>query len=168
MANIIDSDTVVQGNLAASTLSLTSASITNTMLALPSSGGDYIAPTKVKPRVPIGFAQVDGTVSTGEARIFSAYAAGSLVQVNISLDTVNTSTNTVIIDVQKSTAGGAYASVLSSTYTMDNTKTARTVYTVTPNTTAFIAGDIFKVTWTVTGTSAADLLVTVFADIQPS
>lgn len=163
-----DEDLNVQGNIACSALVVGSASITNAMLATPSSGGNYIDPAKLKPRVPAGTAQVDGTVSTGEARIFSAIEAGSLAQINISLDTVSTSSDTVVIDVMKSTAGGAYASILSATYTMNSSKTARTVYNPTIGTAAYAADDIFKVTWTVTGTSAADMCITVYADMNPS
>lgn len=130
--------------------------------------GTLLTAANLKPRVPLGAAQVDGTVSTGEARIFSALASGTLTNVNISLDTVNTSSDTVVVDLQKSTGGGAYASVLSSTYTMNSSKTARTVYAATLSSTAFAANDIFKVVWTVSGTSAADLLVSVHGDVSPA
>lgn len=130
--------------------------------------GTLLIADNLKPRCPIGNAQVTGTVSTGSARIFSAYASGIIKQVNVSLDTVPTSSDTVVIDVLKSTGGGAYASVLSATYTMNSSKTARTIYNPTITSTTFSANDILKVSWTVTGTSASDLLVTVHGDVSPS
>jgi hypothetical protein len=151
--------------LSTDTLNCQGSGFVNNLSLGPSS---LLAAANVRARVPLGSAQVSGTVATGEARIFSALASGLLHQVNISLDTVNTSSDTVVIDLQKSTGGGAYATVLSSTYTMNSSKTARTVYNPSISTTSFSANDIFKVVWTVTGTSAAGLLVTVHGDASPS
>lgn len=166
-AGTFDGDIQVRGAVACTSLISSSASITDSMIAA-AGGGSYISPTKLKPRVPLGFAQQDGTTSTGEARVFSAYAAGSIQQVSISMDTAPTSTDTVTIDVQKSTGGGAYATILSSTFAMNNTRSNRTVYTATISSASFVAGDIFKVTWSVTGTSGQDLLVVLHGDVNPA
>lgn len=168
MASTLGEDLIVRGAVSCASFNVSSASINNSMITTPGSGGDYIGAAKIKPRVPVGTAQADGTLSTGEARLFSAYAAGSIVQLNISCDTAPTSSDTVIVDLLKSTAGGAYASVLSSTYTLNSSSVNRTVYQATISGTSFIAEDLYKVTWTVSGTSAADLCITLYADVNPS
>ena len=162
-----DGDLQVRGSVACTSLISGSASITDAMIAA-AGGGNFISPSKLKPRVPLGFWQVDGAVSTGEARVFAAYAGGSIVQVAISLDTVPTSTDTVSVDVLRSTGGGAYATILSAPYVLNNTSTARTVYLATISSPAFVAGDLIKVTYTVTGTSAQDLLVCIHGDVNPA
>ncbi|NDD52977.1 hypothetical protein EBZ39_03715 [bacterium] len=166
-AGTFEGDLQVRGAVACTSLISSSASITDAMIAA-SGGGSFISPTKIKPRVPLGAADVSGTVATGNARVFVALAAGTLQQVSIVMDTAPTSSDTVVIDVFKSTGGGSYATVLSSTFTMNNTRTNRTVYTATIADASFVAGDIYRVNWTVTGTSGQGLLVVLHGDVNPS
>lgn len=62
---------------------------------------------------------------------------------------------TVTIDLQKSTGGGAFASVLSSTLVFNSSSTLRLASLAALNTTTFIAGDLFKLTVTVAGAAGA-------------
>lgn len=162
-----EDDVVCTESLFCNSLAVGTASITDAMIAA-AGGGTFISPTKLKPRVPLGAANAAGTLSTSTARVFSAYASGTIQQIYCSLDTVPTSTNTVTIDVKKSTAGGAYATILSSTVVFNNASTARTVVAATISSASFVVGDIFQVTWTVVGSSAADLLVTLHGDVNPA
>lgn len=73
-------------------------------------------------------------------------------------------TNTVTIDVQKSTGGGAFATILSATLTFTNTDTLRTAKVGTISTAGLVTGDILRIIVTVahtTGTQAQGLVVTV-------
>lgn len=167
IAGTLEGDLQVRGAVAATSLISSSASITDSMIAA-AGGGSFISPTKIKPRVPLGVADVAGTVATGTSRVFIALASGSVQQVAVSLDTVPTSSDTVTIDVQKSTGGGAYATILSSTVLLNSSSVARTVYTGTISSASFIAGDILRVNYTVVGTSAAGLCVCLHGDVNPA
>lgn len=63
------------------------------------------------------------------------------------------SDRTIIVDLQRSTAGGAFATVLGTTITFDQSIASRTVLAGVINTTTAIEGDIFQLVVTVAGSS---------------
>ena len=69
--------------------------------------------------------------------------------------------NTVTIDLKKSTAGGAFASVLSSTLVLNSSNTLYIPVAATFTTTTFAVGDLFKLTVAVagSGTQATGLVI---------
>lgn len=80
-----------------------------------------------------------GTIRGFRAAIFGTIATGS--------------DRTVTVDLQKSTGGGAFASVLSATLNFANTSTLYTVATASIGTTGVQAGDILEVLVTVAGSA---------------
>lgn len=78
-----------------------------------------------------------GTIKSFEAAIIGAIATGA--------------DRTVTIDLQKSTALGAFATVLSSTVVFNNASTLRAVSTATLSDTALADGDFLYITVAVAG-----------------
>jgi len=79
---------------------------------------------------------------------------------------IPTGGNTVNVDLQRSTGGGAFASVLAATIPFGSTDALRTLKSATFSTTGCIAGDLLQVVITVTGSSAQGVIVTL--DLQQS
>ena len=122
--------------------------------------GAAIDAAKVNHRLHRSHTQDLGSaVAAKTVLIHTAEYAGSLAGVNIAITTHPTTTDTVVVDVKKSTGAGAFASVLSSAYTLDSSSADRTVYNATISSSAYVAGDIFQVAVTVTGTSGQGLIV---------
>lgn len=81
-------------------------------------------------------------------------ATCTLAYVKAAVDTVATGADrTVNVDLQRSTAGGAFVSVLTSTIAFNNASTARTAVSGTIATATLAQGDILK--WVVTVAGAA-------------
>ena len=87
-----------------------------------------------------------------EKLLFIANGAGTLDKLEATVITAATGADrTVNIDLLKSTAGGSFASVLTATLEFDNVDVALTPTEATLSTTAYISGDIFKLTVAVVG-----------------
>jgi hypothetical protein len=116
-------------------------------------------------------AQQATTVVAATDYLHIARAAGTLIALEAMVGTVATGADrTITIDLQKSTGAGAFATVLSSTLVLDNTNVARTLEAATINTTAYVDGDIFKLTVAVAGAAgaqAADLLIVLTYEESP-
>jgi hypothetical protein len=65
---------------------------------------------------------------------------------------------TVNVDLQKSTGGGAFATVLSATIQFTNGSTARVVSSATISSAACVVGDLLRVVVTVAGAAGAQAL----------
>jgi hypothetical protein len=96
------------------------------------SGSAVVADTQV-----LHIARASGTIVAMEAVIYGAIATGG--------------DRTVTLDLLKSTAGGAFASVLSSTLVLDNTNTIRVLEAASINTDSYIADDLLQLTVAVAG-----------------
>jgi hypothetical protein len=119
------------------------------------SAGANIAESKVVHRPHCRHTQ-PGTVAAITETVYHAYATGTLLSATASIDTAPTGDHTITIDVKKSTSGGAYASVLSSTTVLSSSTTAKTIVTLTiSGSPAIIAGDLFQVVVTVGGSTSA-------------
>lgn len=81
------------------------------------------------------------TIKAVRARVEEAVATGA--------------DRTVTIDVQKSTGGGAYATVLSATIVFNNATVLRTWSTATISNTSLVADDVLKITVAVAGAAGA-------------
>jgi hypothetical protein len=111
--------------------------------------------------------QKTGTAIVTETRLVHiAKYAGKLDSVEAAIAAAITGDNTVVIDVQKSTSGGAFATILTSTLTIDSSTVVRTATAATVDATKddYVAGDIFEVIVTAagTGTQAQGLNITLF------
>lgn len=82
----------------------------------------------------------------------------SLVELWAAVITAPTTTDTVSIDLKRSTSGGAFATTLAATLDFDSSSTAKTIYTATPTAT-LVQGDLLEIVVTVSGTSAQGLIV---------
>jgi hypothetical protein len=82
----------------------------------------------------------------------------SLVEFWAAVITPPTTTDTVNVDLRRSTGGGAFATVLAGTILFNNSSAARTIVIATPTSTA-VQGDLLEAVVTVTGTSAQGLII---------
>lgn len=117
--------------------------------------------------------QVTGTAVTAKTEhVHIAKYVGIVKSVEASIDAAITGDNTVVIDVKKSTGGAAFATILSSTLTINSSTAVRTATAATIDATKddYVAGDIFEVIVTVagTGTQAQGLNVTIFFEENPT
>lgn len=138
--------------------------------AIESAAG--IESTKVVRRLSLHDNQVPGTAVVAKTVLAHiARASGNVIGVDIATSTIATGADrTVNVDLQKSTAGGAFATVLSATAELDNGSTVRTVYSGTISAAPFVAGDIFQIVTTVAGSAdnqAQGLQVTITLDENP-
>lgn len=125
-----------------------------------------IQATKVERQFNVYDEQTPGSAVVAKTKLAHiAKAAGSVVGIDAVTTTVATGGDrTVTIDLQKSTAGGAFATVLSAVVTLNNSSVVRTVYSGVISSAAFVAGDIFQIVTAVAGAAgaqAAGLQVTV-------
>lgn len=117
--------------------------------------------------------QASGTAVVAKTELIHiAKYAGIVKSVEAAIDDAITGDNTVVIDVQKSTSGGAFATVLTATLTINSASAAQTAIAATVDATKddYVAGDVFEVVVTVTGsgTQAQGLNVTVFFEESPA
>ena len=126
--------------------------------------------TKLIHQFPLHVAQV-GTVTAVTTLLHVAQGDGEIVSIEAVTPTVATGADrTVTIDLQKSTGGGAFATVLTTTLVLDNTNTARVAEAGTINTPDYVDGDVFQLVVTVAGAAgsqASGLLVTVTVRENP-
>jgi hypothetical protein len=117
--------------------------------------------------------QKTGSDVASETRyVHIAKHAGLVASVEAAIDTAITGDNTVVIDVQKSSGGGVFTTILSSTLTINSATAAKTAVAATVNATEddYVAGDVFQVIVTAagSGTQAQGLNVTVFFEENPT
>lgn len=85
-----------------------------------------------------------------------ARGAGTLVSFGVWIEVQATGADrTVTIDLQKSTGGGAYATVLTATIGLSNATAVRTLVTAALASAAYVAGDIFRAVVSVAGVAGA-------------
>lgn len=153
----IEGNVHVRGTLSASTNSPSSATITDTHVSATAA----IAATKLVHQFPVQ-GELYGpavTIAALTKEVHAAFAAGSIVAFKAFVITVATGADrTVNVDLQKSTAGGAFATVLSATVLFNNVSTSRTLVSGTVSTADYIAGDLFQVVVTVAGAAGNQAL----------
>jgi len=149
---------IAQGTV--SVFGLTDASISS---AAP------ISDTKTVHRYTFELTQT-GTVVAGKAGRIN-YSSGTLLEVTAAITEAQATGNyAVTVDLKKSTGGGAFASVLSSTLTLNSGNTLYVPVLATINTSSLIASDILLIVVTVSGNSGAQaqgLAVTVTLSENP-
>lgn len=150
--DIIGGSLNVQGNLSAGTFSPPNGCINNAAVATGATG-NYIDAAKIQHRNSITIYQsTSDAVQPGQSGTMIA-GAGGTVRVISAIDTVASGGHSVTIDLQRSTAAGAFSSVLSSPTTHASTSTAKTSYSASVTTTTAISGDIFRLVVTTTGST---------------
>lgn len=171
--DVHNNDTVFGGTVSfAKAPDLPSASITNAKFS--SAASDRLAAAKAVHRFAVPYSQSVGSAVVAETgkMVHVAAAAGILAAVKAAVDTLATGEDRALtVDVKKSTAGGAWATVLSAVITIDDEDTAKTAYTGTIASAAYVAGDLFEIVVTVAGSASAQALglgVSLFFDENPA
>lgn len=155
--NVLNANTHVAGTLSATRVNLPDGTVTNASVL----AGAGIAATKLEHQFPVRYQTVAGTaVATATHPIHIAHGAtGDLVALRVACTTAPTTSDTVTVDLQKSTAGGAFASVLTGVVTLNSSSTARVVQSGTISSAPFVTTDIFQVVVVASGTSCQGLVV---------
>jgi len=83
---------------------------------------------------------------------------GTLQSFQAAIATLPTGNRTCTIDLQKSTAAGAFASILSSTILFNTTSSVRTISSAVISNTSVVAGDILAVVVTLGGDTGTHAL----------
>lgn len=154
------------------TLSVPPGSIVNTSFS--QSPGNRLAASKVvhQQHVNCELAEQDTAVAAIERLAFIANAAGELADLKAAVITAaDDATREVDIDLLKSTAGGAFATVLTAPLQFTDADTDLVVKTASLATAAYVAGDVFKLVVTVAGgagNQAKGLLATIAKNENPS
>lgn len=163
----LDQDVYVNGQLSSKTFSPPAASIGNAAIT-----GTIVA-TKLESAFNLSYAQT-GTVvaATTYLRIVRG-ATAEVVSIEAAItETIATGADrTVTIDLKRSTAGGAFATVLSAPIVLDNTNVLRTLEAGTVSLPDLVDGDILQLTVAVAGAAgnqALGLVVAVTLREDPS
>jgi hypothetical protein len=151
-------DLYINGSLSSKTFTAPDASVTNAMIA--ASAG--IAATKVVHQIPVRYSSAVGSAATSATQVIHiARTAGTINSIEVVAETAPTSTDTVTVDLKAGNSSTAYASVLSSVVTLDNTTSDREVVAGTISTADYSDGDSLELVVTVTGSSCEGLCVLV-------
>jgi len=88
--------------------------------------------------------------------IYIAHGPGTLLSFSAFIEVTGTAGDKVVtVDLHKSTAAGAWATVLSATISFAAAAAVRTLVSGTLSSTAYLAGDLFRAVVTVAGTTGA-------------
>jgi hypothetical protein len=166
-------DQYIVGKLSADSMGIPKGAVDDNAIAAGALGA-YVNPTKLRHR------NWHNTELFGEGITVAALnkwihtvqsATGELVGLSAVIAVQATGADrTVHVDLQKSTAGGAFATVLSSTIGFTNTSVIRIPVDAVIGTVALVAGDILRLVVTVAGAAGAQaqgLLVTLVWDEDP-
>lgn len=170
-SNTFEGDLRVTGTLSPLRFNAPAGSITDAAIAVnPNSPIDN---GKVKHQFPISYSQT-GTISDDTAYLLIARgSSGALITLEAAVtEAVATDlSRTVTIDLQKSSGGGSFSTVLTGTFQFTSSSVLRTVYAATISTPAYLDGDLFRLVITVAGSAgsqAQGLLITLFVAENPS
>lgn len=169
MSNRLEGNTVCDGEFSATSLVSGTASITNAMFS--SAVGNRLDQDKAIHQFPVGCKQANGAaVAARTEHLHTARGSGEFVELHVvTTGVAPTTTDTVTVDIQKSTGGGAFATVLTAPVVIDNTNTVRVTEDYSSfSSTTYVAGDILIAVVTVSGTSAQGLGVTLVLAEQPT
>ena len=155
--NVIPGDLQVKGSAQFGTLSLPASTVTNTMVSATAA----IDASKLLHMVN-QTEQLFGPTTTVTALSYDVYIGkgiGTLTAFRAFITTVASGADrTITVDLHKSTAGGAFATVLSGTIGFTNVSAVRTLVSGTISPTAYVAGDLFRVIVSVAGAAGAQAL----------
>jgi len=162
LQSIINSDLFVSGALTSKTFTPPAGSITDASVIAAAN----IAATKLIHQFPITY-RAAGTVATATTIVHQHKAAAAIAQVSVMAGTTPTSSDTVTVDIKKAPSGSStFATILSSTVVLNSSSVACIPQTATITGTTSAAGDTLEIVVTVSGTSAQNLLVTIWTQEQ--
>lgn len=148
---VFPGDVQIKGTLMPTTLSLPALTVTNAGVAAAAA----IDASKLLHMVNVSlelFAAAS-TVTALTKEIYIAKGIGSITAIRAAVNgTIATGGDrTINVDLQKSTGGGAFATVLSATVLLNSSSTLRTLATGTISSATYAAGDLFRFVVTVAG-----------------
>lgn len=166
--NLIDGNTHVNGEFSAKTMSLSAGSVGNAEVKASAA----IDATKLIHQIPLDYQQAPGSnIAAATLDRHIALAAGNIVAIRAAITGVAAGGDReAIVDLQKSTGGGAFATVLTAPITLDDTAVLRTAIAGVISSANYVAGDILRFVITVAGASGTQpqgLVVTVWLREQP-
>jgi hypothetical protein len=169
--DLIYNDLHVFGNLSAKTMTLPPNSVVDASI----SSGTIIDPGKVGHQFGESVAQEPGTAIVAQTKDLGIVngQTGGVVSFKASITgaIATGADRTVTVDLQKSTAEGAFASILAATIQFTNADTLRAKKTTTFSDADLVTGDILRVVITVAGAAGAQaqgLIVTVYVQEDPA
>lgn len=144
-------DIVSTGAIVGRSLTLQTACITDAMIQ----SGANVQASKLEGEYHLDHYQTTGTAivaATQDLKIVRG-ATGTLLSIEAAITgaIATGADRTVTVDLHKSTAAGAFASVLSATIGFTNASTLRTAVAGTISSTSLVDGDILRVVVTVAG-----------------
>lgn len=127
---------------------------------------------KLVHQFPVQYGQASGSsIAAATQNVHLARGAGTVESVEITYDTVGTGDRTVTVDYKKSTAGGAFATILSAVITIATGATVRIPIVGTVSSAAYVDGDVFQFVVALggtTGTQPQGLCCVAMHQEQPS
>lgn len=163
---IVPFDLIVGGNFSANAMTIPAGAVADSQVA----ANAKIASSKlIGPRTISRELNGPTTTVTSQTTWITTIkgASGTLIDINAFIAVAAVGAATVTIDLQKSTGGGAFATVLSSTISITNATVVRTATAGTITTPGIVAGDILELIVTATaggGTLPQGLTVTLRYD----
>lgn len=150
---VFPGDVQIKGTLRPTTLTIPAGSLTDAGV----SASAAIAESKIVHMINV-CDELYGPAVTVAALTKECYIAKGIGTISVVRAAVNGTIatgadRTVNVDLQKSTAGGAFATVLSATVLFNNGSTLRTLASGTLSSATYAAGDLFR--WVVTVAGAA-------------
>ena len=153
--NTIRGDVRIIGTLALQAISLPAGTVKNAGVASDAA----IEASKLEHQFSLDFAQVPGTAVVAETRDLHIVqgTTGETLAVEAAITGViaTGADRTVTIDVHRSTAAGAFGSILTAAITLNDGSTLRQKVAATIQTSALVAGDILRVIIAVAGSAGA-------------
>jgi hypothetical protein len=175
MASPAQIDTLFVSTFSCGTASLPAACVGDTQIKAGATGA-YVQATKLQHQAPGvigGSVQIAGpttTVATVTQTLGMAKGVGTLASLDGWIEVAAVGAATVTVDLQKSTGGGAYATVLSATMAISSATVIRTAVPTTISAASYVAGDIFRIVCTATaggGTLPQGLTLRLVAREEP-
>lgn len=165
--SVVQGDYFFNGNLRAVSMTAPNNSVGNAQVL----AGANLAADKLEHRYQWELAQPNTTATTETRVVGRCYGAtGSVRGFHAGSIVANLTTATVTVDLQKSTGGGAFASILTAAITLNNATTARTAVAGTLASTTLVQGDLLQIVITATaagGTLATGVFAFVTVDSLP-
>lgn len=143
----IEADIFCTGNITGRTLTIPDSTILDAAVSASAS----IQATKLQHQHRVGYSQPNTTATTETRVLYRCYGAtASIIEFCAGSQAIAVGSATVTFDLQKSTAGGAFATVLSSVITLNSSSVARVAQVATLASASLVAGDLLEVIVTAT------------------
>jgi hypothetical protein len=169
--DVVNNDLQVNGTLSPQKFNPPAGSITNAAIQAAAA----LDPTKMNHRntIPTQLFGPTTTVTALTQWLYTVHGATATLQYVLGMIAVQATggDRTVTVDIQKSTGGGAFATIMSVTVNITNATVIRTAVNGTISNQSLVAGDILEAVVTVAGVAGAQaqgLIVTLVLDETPN